>query len=759
MKYMIRRMLALVFVLLLSMAAIVPAEEPANEHVMGEGGITGDAFAEDEIAEDGFTEDEFTEDEFTEDEITEDDFPEDGFIEDEFIQYLIADDLETAEASAWLLPENDPGASNGPTDEDALIEDEESLSEDLCEENNVLLSADPGDVGEGDQHTLTVSLSGVDDVDGIIQFKMSVDGEAEPNIIWLFDHNSKSYSYDHGTEITLEAGDLDGCVFANWTENGKIVGTEQTISLTLDRDCDLTANYYRHGIMVKVDLEGREWEEGDSFAFKLTPVDNAPLPRWSNTDATVRSGSPDHSESFGTIRFNVSDVGKTFTYKVTQVPGEIDDITYDTEEKTVTITVNEAEGGGTIELTPSPVQILTFTNVYEPDPIAPTITEQPADLSLTYGYTDGNMLSVNVEESKEQTYEYQWYSNDTASNENGTKIDGAAYASYTVPAGKPAGTEDYYYCEVTAIRGRKKTATVSKAARVTVGKKALTVTAETKNKVEGEADPALTYKADGLVGSDVLTGSLSRSPGETPGTYTITQGTLSASQNYELKYMAATLTITEKPTDIFGNPIVPEAEKEQQILAQKNDRDPDGSTFSFLQAKQKKAGETSITLTWQRVPGAKSYTVYGNKSGKKNRYQKLTTVTGTTFTQKKLKNGTYHKYVIVAVGDGQALATSKTIHVATAGGKVGNDKAVEVKNLKGSLKLTPKKTFKIKASSVAQSAKLKVKKHRKLAFETSDPKVATVTKKGVIKAVAKGNCTVYVYAQNCMSKAIKVMVK
>ena len=115
--------------------------------------------------------------------------------------------------------------------------------------------------------------------------------------------------------------------------------------------------------------------------------------------------------------------------------------------------------------------------------------------------------------------------------------------------------------------------------------------------------------------------------------------------------------------------------------------------------------------------------------------------------------------MIVAVGDGQALATSKTIHVATAGGKVGNDKAVEVKNLKGSLKLTPKKTFKIKASSVAQSAKLKVKKHRKLAFETSDPKVATVTKKGVIKAVAKGNCTVYVYAQNCMSKAIKVMVK
>ena len=52
-----------------------------------------------------------------------------------------------------------------------------------------------------------------------------------------------------------------------------------------------------------------------------------------------------------------------------------------------------------------------------------------------------------------------------------------------------------------------------------------------------------------------------------------------------------------------------------------------------------------------------------------------------------------------------------------------------------------------------------IKKHRKLAYETSDPKIATVTSKGVIKAVAKGKCEIYAYAQNCMSKAIKVIVK
>ena len=756
---MIRRTLALVFVLLLAMATIMPAEEPAKKPVIGEGTFSEDGFTGDVIAEDGFTEDELAGDEFIDDGFARDEFSQDEFIEDEFIQYEIADDTEIADASAWPLADNS-FEGDGTTDEDALIEDEEYLSEDLCEENNSLLFADSDDVKGGSQHTLNISLSGVDDVDGIITFTMSVSGKAEPNITWLFNHNTKSYTYDEGAEITLVADGLDGCVFANWTENGNVIGTEPMISITLDKDRDLTANYYRHGVLVRVDLEGREWDEGDSFKFKLSRVDeNAPLPQWSNTDAIVKYGSPEHTESFGTIRFNGSHLGKTYTYKVTQVPGDLPDMTYDTEEKTVTFTVNEREGGGTLELTPSPVQIVTFTNVYEPDAVAPAITKQPADLSLTYGYTDGNVLSVKAEELNDQTYEYQWYSTDTASNENGTKIDGAASASYTVPGRRPAGTAEYYYCEVTAVRGRKKAATVSQAARVTIGKKALTVTAEAKSKVEGEADPALTYKADGLVDSDVLTGSLSRSPGETPGTYTITQGTLKASQNYELKYEAAALTITERPTDIFGNPIVSEAEKEQQILGQKNDNDPAGSTFSLLQARQKKVGKTSITLTWKRVPGAKSYIVYGNKCGKKNRYKKITTVTGTTFTQKKLKKGTYYKYVIVAISDGQALATSKTIHVATVGGKVGNNKTVKINKPKGSLKLALKKTYKIKASGIAQSAKLKVKKHRKLSYETSDPKIATVTKKGVIKATSKGNCKIYVYAQNCMNKAIKVMVK
>ena len=55
--------------------------------------------------------------------------------------------------------------------------------------------------------------------------------------------------------------------------------------------------------------------------------------------------------------------------------------------------------------------------------------------------------------------------------------------------------------------------------------------------------------------------------------------------------------------------------------------------------------------------------------------------------------------------------------------------------------------------------KLKVKKHRAIAYESSDKNIATVSKKGVIKARGKGTCKVFVYTQNGVSKAIKVTVK
>ena len=107
--------------------------------------------------------------------------------------------------------------------------------------------------------------------------------------------------------------------------------------------------------------------------------------------------------------------------------------------------------------------------------------------------------------------------------------------------------------------------------------------------------------------------------------------------------------------------------------------------------------------------------------------------------------------------DGQkvTIAASKTIHAVTDGGKYGNAKSVKVNKTKVSIKKG--KSYTIKASEVKKSKKLQ--KHRSLSYESSNTKIATVSKKGVIKAKAKGSCTIYVYAQNGMYKTVKVTVK
>ena len=196
--------------------------------------------------------------------------------------------------------------------------------------------------------------------------------------------------------------------------------------------------------------------------------------------------------------------------------------------------------------------------------------------------------------------------------------------------------------------------------------------------------------------------------------------------------------------------------QEKTIMAQKNDNDLKGSTFGSLQAKAVKVTKSSIRVQWKKIKGATKYVVYGNKCGKSNHYKKLKTVKTTFYTQKKLKKGTYYKYLVVAIKGSKAIATSKTIHAATTGGKVGNNKSVKVN--KKTFKIGVGKTVTFKATAVAASTKMKVKKHRAIAFESSNKNIATVSKKGIIKGVQKGTCYVYAYAQNGVMAKVKVVV-
>ena len=135
-------------------------------------------------------------------------------------------------------------------------------------------------------------------------------------------------------------------------------------------------------------------------------------------------------------------------------------------------------------------------------------------------------------------------------------------------------------------------------------------------------------------------------------------------------------------------------------------------------------------------------------------------MTNTSYTQKKLKKGTYYKYLIVAYDkNNKVLTTSKTIHAATTGGKYSNAKSVTTKAKKDKVTVKVNKTFNLKAKAVASSKKGKMEKHRAIQYESTDTNIATVSAKGVITGKAKGTCYVYVYAMNGVSKKIKVAVK
>ena len=76
-----------------------------------------------------------------------------------------------------------------------------------------------------------------------------------------------------------------------------------------------------------------------------------------------------------------------------------------------------------------------------------------------------------------------------------------------------------------------------------------------QTKVYGAADPtSYVYTLNApLLGSDVLTGELTRVSGETVGLYAINQGTLT-NTNYDITYVGNNFTITKKPITVTVNP-------------------------------------------------------------------------------------------------------------------------------------------------------------------------------------------------------------
>lgn len=339
-----------------------------------------------------------------------------------------------------------------------------------------------------------------------------------------------------------------------------------------------------------------------------------------------------------------------------------------------------------------------------------------------------------------------------------TRASGEKVGTYAIQQGTLAASDNYTL--------------IFKGANLTISKKAITVTAEAKSKVEGESDPELTYTVTGLVGSDKLSGALTRDPGEAPGDYAITQGTLTASDNYSLAFKGAKLTIKAKPVTPTPTPtptatptatptvtptVTPTPEPTQHPVV---------SDYTLL-ATMKASSKTAMKLSWTKVADADGYDIFFKKCDGKSDYPLVASVKGSdtlSYEITGLKKSTSYKAYVkawkkvkgVKVYIGKASPTLHTITGEYTKWKT-NAKKVTVKASKVTLAIG--KTSTIKASVKGVKSGRKVLAHaKKLRYYSSDRNVATVTSAGKIKATGTGSCTVYVIANNGVRASVKVTV-
>ena len=288
---------------------------------------------------------------------------------------------------------------------------------------------------------------------------------------------------------------------------------------------------------------------------------------------------------------------------------------------------------------------------------------------------------------------------------------------------------------------------VSREVIITVAPKNITVTADNKNKIAGKADPVLTYTAKGLVGEDTLSGiTVKRKAGEKVGIYPITVSQASGSNpNYRITFRKGIFTI------------------EQADQSKLSGKDVYRLKLPVFFATGK-AQKNSIVVSWRKYPGAAGYDVFWCYCDGSINYKKAGTVKNgkLSMTHKNLKSNREYKYFVVAYkmvkGRKIYIAKSNEVHVAMKKARTTN--AFSIKVNRTTVILKPGKTFRLKCQLTSENRKKKLLSHpSSYRYYTTDSKVATVSQNGVIRAKAKGSCSIYILASNGVYKRVTVKVK
>lgn len=280
-----------------------------------------------------------------------------------------------------------------------------------------------------------------------------------------------------------------------------------------------------------------------------------------------------------------------------------------------------------------------------------------------------------------------------------------------------------------------------------INPKRITVTADNLKKIVGGADPVLTYTASGLVGEDTLSGIVvKRKAGEKVGTYAIKVSQKKGSNpNYRITFKKGIFTIQQADQSKL---------KGKDIYRLK---------LPVFFAKGK-ANKNSITLSWKKYAGATGYDVYWSYCDGRINYKKVGTVKSgkLSMSHKKLKKNHEYKYFVAAYkmveGRKIYIARSNDVHVALKQASTTNAASIKVNRTE--ITLSVGKTFQLKCSLKAEDSRKDLVSHTSpFRYYTTNSKVATVNKDGVIKAKGKGVCTIYILANNGVYKKVTVTVK
>ena len=288
---------------------------------------------------------------------------------------------------------------------------------------------------------------------------------------------------------------------------------------------------------------------------------------------------------------------------------------------------------------------------------------------------------------------------------------------------------------------------VSREVIITVAPKNITVTADNKNKIAGKADPVLTYTAKGLVGKDTLSGiTVRRKDGEKVGIYPITVSQASGSNpNYRITFRKGIFTI------------------EQADQSKLSGKDVYRLKLPVFFATGK-AQKNRIVVSWRKYPGAAGYDVFWCYCNGSINYKKAGTVKNgkLSMTHKNLKSNREYKYFVAAYkmvkGRKIYIAKSNEVHVAMKKARTTN--AFSIKVNRTTVILKPGKTFRLKCQLTSENRKKKLLSHpSSYRYYTTNSKIATVSQNGVIRAKAKGSCSIYILASNGVYKRVTVKVK